>query len=233
MEANGANGIIALTKVGTGTLTLTGPNAYTGLTTVSNGELVVSTVFGGKGNFWVTNAATLGVTNLSGTSALVSNLTVAAGTALEFQNVSSTATPLVLASNVAVGGSRTVKITGTNGLVAGNSYLLIKYAGNLSGAFTNLQLQMPYGWRGTLVNSGNQISLASVAVVSSTQPQLNTTLNGRQLQLQWPFDHIGWRLLMNTNLVSTNWLGVPGAGVTNLMLVSPTNGSVFFRLVYP
>jgi autotransporter-associated beta strand protein len=233
MEANGANGIIALTKVGTGTLTLTGPNAYTGLTTVSNGELVVSTVFGGKGNFWVTNAATLGVTNLSGTSALVSNLTVAAGTALEFQNVSSTATPLVLASNVAVGGSCTVKITGTNGLVAGNSYLLIKYAGNLSGAFTNLQLQMPYGWRGTLVNSGNQISLASVAVVSSTQPQLNTTLNGRQLQLQWPFDHIGWRLLMNTNLVSTNWLGVPGAGVTNLMLVSPTNGSVFFRLVYP
>ncbi|MDR3459783.1 MAG: autotransporter-associated beta strand repeat-containing protein [Verrucomicrobiae bacterium] len=40
IEANGANGIIALTKVGTGSLTLTAANAYGGLTTVENGTLV-------------------------------------------------------------------------------------------------------------------------------------------------------------------------------------------------
>jgi hypothetical protein len=38
---------------------------------------------------------------------------------------------------------------------------------------------------------------------------------------------------MNTNLAGTNWVDVPGANVTNLMLVSPTDNNVFFRLVYP
>jgi hypothetical protein len=103
----------------------------------------------------------------------------------------------------------------------------------LSGAFTNLQLQMACGWRGALVNSANQISLASLAVVSTTLPQLTTAIAGQQLQLQWPFDHTGWRLLMNTNLAGTNWPAIPGAGITNLMLISPTNGSMFFRLAYP
>ena len=227
------SGAGSLTKTGTGTTTITGTNTYTGQTTVSNGELVVSTVFAGKGNLLVTNGATLGVTNLSGTSALVSNLVTAAGTALEFQNVSSTTTPLLSASNVMLGGSCAVRITGTNSLAAGGTYPLIKYAGALNGGFTNLQLQMPYGWRGTLVNSGSQISLANVAVVSTTSPQMGVTPSGRQLQLQWPSDHTGWRLLMNTNLAGTNWLDVPGAGATNLLLVSPTNGNVFYRLVYP
>jgi hypothetical protein len=53
------------------------------------------------------------------------------------------------------------------------------------------------------------------------------------LQLFWPQANTGWRLLMNTNLAGTNWADVPGANVTNLMLILPTNGSVFFQLVYP
>lgn len=226
-------GALALTKVGTGTLTLTGANSYSGQTTVSNGELIVSSMFATKGSCLVTNGAIFGVTNLSTTSAAISNLTLAAGCALEFINVTNLTTPLLTASNLSVGGLCTLKITGTNGLAAGNSYPLLKFAGTLSGAFTNLQLQMACGWRGALVNSANQISLASLAVVSTTLPQLTTAIAGQQLQLQWPFDHTGWRLLMNTNLAGTNWPAIPGAGITNLMLISPTNGSMFFRLAYP
>ena len=227
------SGAGSLTKTGTGTLTLTGTNTYTGQTTVSNGELVVSTVFAGNGKFMMTNGATLGVTNLSNGSALVSNLVAAAGTALEFFNVSSTATPLVLASNLTLGGSCTLKITGTNGLVAGSTYPLIKYAGTLSGAFSSFQLQMPYGWRGTLTTASRQISLANVAVVATTPPPMSVTLNGQQLQLLWPQTNTGWRLLMNTNLAGTNWLDVSGANATNLMLFGSTNRSLFFRLIYP
>ena len=88
-----------LTKVGTGTLMLTGTNIYTGQTTVSNGELVISTVFAGNGNFAVANQTALGVTNLSTSSALVSSLAAAAGATLEFQNVSNLTAALISAAN--------------------------------------------------------------------------------------------------------------------------------------
>ncbi len=226
-------GPIGLTKVGGGTTTLTGANDYSGTTSVSNGELVVSTAFAGSGNFFVNGGATLGVTNLSRSSALVSNLTVTAGAGLEFQNVASTTTPLVAANNITNNGSCNVKIKGTSGLVASNSYPLISYSGTFNGSFTNLQLQMPYAWRGALANVGNQIMLTNVAVVATTPPQMTVAVNGQQLQLFWPQANTGWRLLMNTNLAGTNWADVPGANVTNLMLILPTNGSVFFQLVYP
>jgi autotransporter-associated beta strand protein len=224
---------VGITKVGTGTLTLTGANTYTGNTTVSNGMLLITTTAATMGNYTVASPATLGVTNVSGGSALVSNLTVAAGSKLEFQNVASPTMPLIAASNVTVNGGCTVKITGASGLVAGNSYPLISYAGAFSGTFTNLQLQTPYGWCGTLVNSGKQISLANVAVVSTTPPQLGTGITNGQLQLNWPGDHIGWRLLMNTNLAGTNWVDVSPAGLTNQVSIGTTNGSVFYRLTYP
>ena len=38
---------------------------------------------------------------------------------------------------------------------------------------------------------------------------------------------------MNTNLAGTNWLEVPGANTTNVLFIPATNGSMFYRLVYP
>jgi len=231
-------GPVNLTKVGSGTLTLTGADDYSGTTTVSNGELVVSTGFAGRGNFLVINGAALGVTNLSSGSALVSNLTTANGAALEFQNVASTSTPFILASNVAVGGICPVKITGGSSLVAGSSYPLVGYGGTFGGGFPNLQLQMPYGWRGTLMNSGNQISLVNVAVVSVTLPQLSVLLNGQQFQLLWPADHIGWHLQAQTNSISSGgWVNVGSnlVSMTNQVVISinESDGRVYYRLVYP
>jgi autotransporter-associated beta strand protein len=228
-----------ITKVGTGTLALTGANTYTGPTAVNNGTLLITTMSPTKGNYTVANGATLGVTNVASGSALVSNLTVVAGSTLEFRNLTSATTPLIVASNVAVNGSCTVKITGTKGLVAGGSYPLVSYAGALSSNFANFQLQMPYGWRGMLVNSGNRISLANIAVVSTASPQMSATPNGQQLQLFWPQANTGWRLQVQTNAfnagLGTNWVDVPSAVSTNQITlpIGTTNGSVFYRLVYP
>jgi autotransporter-associated beta strand protein len=236
-NANMAN--FSLVKVGTGTQVLSGASIYTGQTTVSNGELVVSTAFTGNGNVLVGSGATFGVTNVSSGSALVSNLTAAVGSALEFQNVASTTTPLIAASNVTINGGCTGKVTGTGGLAAGNSYPLISYSGTLSGSFANLQLQMPYGWRGTLVNSANQIVLANVATVATTPPPLSFGVSNGLLQINWPSDHIGWRLEAQTNNLDaglgTNWVTVPSSINSNLFSVpvGTTNGSVFFRLAYP
>jgi hypothetical protein len=206
---------------------------------VNAGKLVISTVSLARGKCSVANGATLGVNNTSSSSALISNLTVATGSALEFQNVASPTIPLIAASNVTVSGSCTVKLTGAGGLVAGYSYPLVSYAGTLSGTFTNLQLQMPYGWRGTLTQVGKQIVLTNVAVVATTPPQVSVTANGGQLHLSWPGTHTGWRLETQTNSLSTglggNWFTVSGSVTTNQMVIptDPASGTVFFRLVYP
>jgi hypothetical protein len=64
-------------------------------------------------------------------------------------------------------------------------------------------------------------------------------VNQGQIQFAWPQDHQGWMLQVQTNPpaagLGTNWVTLPGSNLTNQMsvLLSPTNGSVFFRLVYP
>jgi polygalacturonase len=87
--------------------------------------------------------------------------------------------------------------------------------------------------------STNSAQVSAVPLPSSQPTNLVMQVVGNQLQLSWPQDHLGWRLQIQTNDLSgglgTNWATVPNS--TNVMatniIVSPTNGSVFLRLVYP
>lgn len=86
--------------------------------------------------------------------------------------------------------------------------------------------------------SANSLEV-SARPVSLSPVSLSSAEGGSQLQLSWPADHIGWRLLVQTNPpgsgLSTNWVTLPGTAATNQFLapLAVTNGSVFFRLVYP
>jgi hypothetical protein len=66
-----------------------------------------------------------------------------------------------------------------------------------------------------------------------------TVSGGTNLLLNWPADHTGWGLQAQTNSlavgINTNWVKVAGSSATNLVVVpfSRTNGSVFYRLVFP
>jgi hypothetical protein len=83
----------------------------------------------------------------------------------------------------------------------------------------------------------------SIAVINpnlATNPtNITATVSGNTLDLTWPSDHTGWRLQAQTNPVtigiSTNWADVAGSTLTNqvFMTMDPTNGTVFFRLIYP
>jgi autotransporter-associated beta strand protein len=177
------NGIIGVTKVGSGTMTLLGANTYTGSNNITAGKLVISTASLARGNYLVASNATFAVTNTTTTSATISNLIVAAGSALEFQRVTNPVTPLITASNLFVNGSCLVKIIGTNGLMIGTRYPLISYAGTFSGQLTNLLLQMPAGYGGTLVNKSNLLTLA---VTSTNTPNgLTATPGNNQISLNW------------------------------------------------
>ncbi|WP_150107220.1 carbohydrate-binding protein [Pedosphaera parvula] len=86
--------------------------------------------------------------------------------------------------------------------------------------------------------SANSVQ-ASARPVAITVPQLHFGMSSSLMQLNWPQDHTGWRLESQTNSIgaglSTNWFTVSSSGATNQIFVpvSTTNGSLFFRLVYP
>ena len=77
------------------------------------------------------------------------------------------------------------------------------------------------------------------AAVATNAVSLVYQVSGSQIQYSWPTDHIGWRLQAQTNVldagIGTNWSDVPNATLTNQITIpiGLTNGSVFFRLVYP
>ena len=86
--------------------------------------------------------------------------------------------------------------------------------------------------------SGNSAQV-SAQPVSHTPPVLATAVSGGQLQFSWPTANTGWRLEVQTNPANlglgTNWVAVTGLAATNFFSapINSSNGSVFYRLIYP
>lgn len=96
-----------------------------------------------------------------------------------------------------------------------------------------------------IVSATNAFGVSDVSAqvsarpTSAVVPQLGLGMNSGQINLNWPFDHTGWRLEMQTNSLArglgTNWVTVAGSTNNDEMFVPAniTNGGAFFRLVYP
>ena len=86
-----------------------------------------------------------------------------------------------------------------------------------------------------------QIALGATTV--STAPvSITAAVTSTNLHLAWPADHIGWRLLAQTNHLATgisantnDWGTVSGSASTNLIVapIDPTKPAEFYRLIYP
>jgi hypothetical protein len=76
-------------------------------------------------------------------------------------------------------------------------------------------------------------------VMATNPTYITVQVTGNNLTLNWPSDHIGWRLQVQTNELAqglgTNWADVAGSTGTNQMNIpiNPASSSVFFRLIYP
>ncbi len=79
----------------------------------------------------------------------------------------------------------------------------------------------------------------NIVAINPLSTNIAFSFGNNQLTLSWPADHTGWILQTQTNDLSvgigTNWSNVAGSTLTNQVVIpiNLTNGSVFYRLVYP
>ncbi len=128
---------VSLTKIGSGAITIGGPNNYNGATIVKAGRLITTTASTGAGAFSVSNSAALGVTVASlGTTLPISSLTLDSGSSLQL-NAGSFGNPTAAIVNVSgaltLNGPVNISLSGI-GLTAGGPFTIMTYApGSRSG----------------------------------------------------------------------------------------------------
>ena len=147
---------------------------------------------------------------------------------------------VVTSGAMSYGGTLTVSNIGGS-LQAGDKFQLFSapaYARSF--AVTNLPaLNSGLAWSNSLSVNG---SITVVAAVSQVPANVTWSIIGTNLNLAWPADHTGWRLLVQTNdlgagisMNANDWTTVPNSAATNTLVV-PMNFSgpaEFYRLVFP
>lgn len=260
---NGANTYTGITAVTNGTLVLGNDGAASPNTLVfdlrsSTAKLDVSALSGSTLNVGAAqtlrgNGTVLGSANVAGTLApgqgigtlTVTNAITLAGSAVfEINRTNTPATnDLLVAASVGAGGDLIVTNLGPD-LITGSVFKLFSVP--VSGSFANVilpQTNVPgsitYQWDNKLAVDGTLVLVAGASAVNTTPTSLVSSYNNGALTLSWPADRTGWRLETQTNApgvgLTDSWVTVAGSAATNQVSipVGATQGSVFFRLVYP
>jgi autotransporter-associated beta strand protein len=244
-----------LTKLNTGTLTLTGTNTYTGDTLVKAGTLALSAngSISSSLNLTINPGAALDVSGTTSTYALgsqtlhsgdgaggagtlVGNLNLAVGSlALNYTN----GTPSLNVNGGTInfsGNAVTVTVFGAP-LAVGN-YLLIptNTAGTLPSTVTVNGAGTAAGTTNLLqiVNTELILTVNSAVTIPTTPTNITFSVSGGNLNLSWPSNYLGWSLQTQTNILSTNWITIPGCEsitATNFPL-GATNRAKFYRMHY-
>jgi hypothetical protein len=213
-----------------------------------------------QGYYYITNALWAHTLNGSGTAPAITFGTVSSAT----QNnntrwrlikpylpvsISAATAPAFLS---AIPGNLNVTLSWSGG----NNFYNLYRSTNMGGPYTNVATTLTNtNFTDNTVNNGvlyyyvvtglnilgeesgysNEVSARSV---STSPPQLGFAVGNNAIQFNWPQDHTGWELQVQTNSpgigLGSNWVTVPNSDGTNLFTVpmNNDNSSVFFRLIY-
>jgi autotransporter-associated beta strand protein len=257
----GSPQVLNVLKRGTGKWTLNGNNTYSGTTTVSNGTLVVNGQLLGAGAVSVQSGAFLAGAGIIsgpvtvaaggtiapgasiGTLTINNSLTLSAGsvTSVEINKTAATRDQIGGVGVLTYGG--TLAVANLSGTLTTNDSFQLFSATSYAGAFSAVSPPSPgagLAWNTNTLTSDGTLRITAGSTVNTTPTNITSTVvGGNTLQLNWPVDRIGWTLEVQTNSVSvglaTNWVRIPSSATTNQVSVPivPSNGSVFYRLVYP
>ena len=249
----------SLTKIGGGTLTLSGTNTYTGNTIVSAGTFALS---GGGSiastNITVAGSAAFDVSGLTTPFVLSASRTltnsavraVLAGTNNCSVGLFSLVTDGTNAAFIQTNGTMTIsastviKVNNTGAILTSGIHPLITAAtsGNLGKVSGGLPTVTVAG-NGAVaaaalqLNGAGGLDLVVASTVSSTSTNLNFTFSTGTLTLTWPGDHLGWIAQSNSvNLGNSNyWFDILNSqSATNLVIsINSATSKVFYRLRYP
>lgn len=250
-------GALSLIKMGAGTLTLTSANPYTGNTVVNAGTLALSGSgdFAGSSNILIASGATLDVSakssgfalngrtlgNSSVGAMLNGNSDCSAGTlALMYDGVH----PSFLQTNgtLTLSASTVVTVNNTGAPLGTGTYPLIAAATAGSAGLVNGPLPpVTVTGNGAAGSASLQINanggLDLVVTVATNPTNINYHLNGSDLTLTWPGDHLGWIAQSNAaDIANANdWQDIPNSqSATNLVIpMNPQTTNVFYRLRSP
>jgi autotransporter-associated beta strand protein len=244
---NGTSGSLGLVKRGSGSLTITAAQTFSGGLVVSNGTVLVENstgsgtgsgavaVYGGTlggngviaGAVGVESGATLSPGTSVGKLTINNTLTLAGNTVIEVDKTSGT-NDVIAATTVNYGGTLTVTDV-SGGLGAGDSFTIVN-AGSHTGNFASISGSPGPNLAWDFNPASGVLSVIATAV---NPPTLQYSQTGNALTLSWV--EAGFKLQAQTNNLSTgvssNWGDYP-AGTASPVVVDmdAANGSVFFRL---
>ncbi|MCW1923769.1 autotransporter-associated beta strand repeat-containing protein [Luteolibacter arcticus] len=159
--------------VNAGTLAFTGTNALPGTNTVNAGKLAVTTAATGSGNYVVANGGTLGITQTGPAVSLVATNTTlgtSAATTLDIDlgnHAGLPTAPVLATTGLTVGGPVSINLVDTAPVVG--SVPLISYVGPKggSGSFNTVLGSVPVGVIATVVDNGTNLVSLDVTRVNS------------------------------------------------------------------
>jgi hypothetical protein len=144
-----------------------------------------------------------------------------------------------LSGGAAFVGSLSVNLNGFFWPAVGSSFNLLNYTAESGLLFTNATFPAFITWQTNYNPAAFALSVIARSTNATPTNLTVTPIIGTNLLLQWPGDHTGWRIQTQTNPVtvglSTNWAILAGSSVTNQIVlpIGTTNGTVFFRMIYP